>query len=69
MLFQTSLADYVNTGQVAEMLQVDPQTVRMWVKDNKLPTPVRLGRRMLWRREVIQRHLDNLLLSQEHSRQ
>jgi excisionase family DNA binding protein len=39
---------WYNVNQVAEKFQVDPQTVRIWLRDGKLKG-TRLGERGRWR--------------------
>lgn len=56
----TILNDLVNVEEIATAMRVSEQTVRGWVKNNKLPTPMKLGRRLMWRREVIEKLLSNL---------
>jgi excisionase family DNA binding protein len=48
---------YLTRDEVADLLHVDPQTVSRWLREGKLPQPLRIGRQMLWRRESLDRFL------------
>jgi excisionase family DNA binding protein len=53
----THLEQYLTREEVAALLRVDPQTVSRWLRERKLPSPLRLGRQMLWRRETLEQFL------------
>lgn len=46
--------------ELALLFRVDPQTVSRWVRDGRLPAPLRVGRQLLWRRETLDRFLAHL---------
>ncbi|MHB1424976.1 MAG: helix-turn-helix transcriptional regulator [Gemmataceae bacterium] len=48
---------YLTREEVAALLRVDPQTVSRWIREHKIPHPLRLGRQMLWPRETLERFL------------
>ncbi len=45
---------------VARLFRVSTQTVDNWIKNRKLPPPIRQGHRRLWRSEDIAAHLEKL---------
>jgi len=49
----SSLPELVTTDDVARAAGVVPATVRIWVKQGRLPKPLKLGRRLLWPPDVI----------------
>jgi excisionase family DNA binding protein len=51
---------YLTREELAALFRVDPQTISHWVKQQKLPPPLRLGRQMLWRRDMLDRFLSRL---------
>ena len=55
---QTNL--FYTREEVASLLRVDPQTIRRWTREAKIPAPVRLGRQLLWRRDALDRFLARL---------
>jgi excisionase family DNA binding protein len=50
----------LTTSEVAELLKVDPQTVRNWHRDGLLPPAVRLGERghFRWPEKLITEFLE-----------
>lgn len=50
-----ALADHVTAREIADSFRVSDSTVKRWVKEGKLPPPVQVGRKLLWRPEVIAR--------------
>jgi hypothetical protein len=56
----TTVADtYLTLEQVALLFHVSPHTVRVWVRDHpqRLPAPIRLGRRWLWEARAVREHV------------
>jgi predicted DNA-binding transcriptional regulator AlpA len=43
----------VSRRDVADLFQVTTETVGTWVERGLLPSPVRIGRKVFWTREVI----------------
>jgi excisionase family DNA binding protein len=43
--------------QLADLFMVGRLTIYNWIKDGKLPKPVRIGRQMLFPREAIERFI------------
>ena len=48
---------YLTREEVAGLLRIDPQTVSRWVRERRLPPPLRLGRQMLWNCRLLERFL------------
>jgi excisionase family DNA binding protein len=44
--------------EVATIFGVGRDTVYLWIKEGRLPPPIRIGRVIRWRREVIEKILD-----------
>lgn len=55
------VGDLLTVKEMAEALKVSEQTIRKWVKEERIPKPIRVGQKMLWRRET----LEKLLSEQE----
>lgn len=49
----------MKTEEVAEMLGVRPETVRRWVRQNKMPCHLNMGSRLYFSREQIKRWLEH----------
>jgi excisionase family DNA binding protein len=49
--------DLLNTNEAADSLRISPATVRAWVFQKRIPC-VRLGRRVLFRREDLERFVE-----------
>lgn len=45
-------------SEVAQILRQSKRTIRRWASTGVLPRPIRLGRRLVWRREVIEQLLN-----------
>jgi excisionase family DNA binding protein len=39
----------LTVGEVADLLRVSKDTAYAWTGEGKLPKPIRIGRRLLWR--------------------
>lgn len=50
--------DVLTTAQVAELTGVSPGTLRYWRHDNQGPASFRLGRRVFYRREAVERWIE-----------
>src|SRR5262249_20500112 len=48
---------FLTREELAALFRVDRQTISNWLRQNKLPQPLRLGRQLLWRRETLDRFL------------
>jgi excisionase family DNA binding protein len=48
----------ITSEGVAELFGISMRTVQAWVKSRKLPTPVKVGRRLLWNEDEILALLD-----------
>jgi excisionase family DNA binding protein len=48
---------FLTREEMAALFRVDPQTISHWVRKQRLPAPLRLGRQMLWRRQALERFL------------
>jgi excisionase family DNA binding protein len=44
---------FLTVPEVAELLRVTPQTVRMWVAKGSLPRPSRIGHQWLFNEETL----------------
>ena len=53
------MSDYLNTFEVAEKARTVPETVRYWRHIGYGPPSFKIGRRVLYRREDVQRWLDD----------
>lgn len=50
----------ITIEEVAEMLRLTTRAVRMAWYDNKIPAPIRIGRRSIrWKREEVVSHIAN----------
>jgi DNA-binding transcriptional MerR regulator len=45
---------------MADLFRVSVQTIDNWLKAGKLPPPIRVGHRRLWKAADIDTHLDRL---------
>ena len=50
----------VTREELAVLFRVDRQTISNWVRNKRLPPPVRVGRKLLWRHETVDRFLSAL---------
>jgi hypothetical protein len=57
MLVQNGL---LTRQDVAALFHITPQSVTLWVKLKKLPRPLRIGRRLLWRHETLEKLLGKI---------
>jgi len=48
---------FLTREELAALFRVDRQTISNWLRQNKLPQPLRLGRQLLWRRETLDQFL------------
>ena len=55
----TAIREYVGRAEVARMLKRNPKAVGLLV-GNTIPYPIKVGRKLLWRREAILEALDRL---------
>jgi excisionase family DNA binding protein len=46
---------FLRLQEVADLLRVTPQTIRKYVRDGLLPSPIRMGRKLLWPTAVVER--------------
>lgn len=53
----TAVSEYLDAGQVAELLGCSIRSVRTWGIDGTLPKPVRTGRSVRWKRSDIEKHI------------
>ena len=61
MFVDISLSDVLMTrGQVSQLFSVSISTVRRWEKRGILPRPIRIGRAVRWKSEIIKGLLDEL---------
>lgn len=51
---------WLTTAEVAQLLRVSDQTVAAYLRAGKLPQPIRIGRRLLFRATDIEAHLARL---------
>jgi predicted DNA-binding transcriptional regulator AlpA len=51
---------FLTVAQLAGLFHVSPQTIAGWRKTQKLPQPVKVGRRWLWKPDDIDAHLERL---------
>src|SRR5262245_9779591 len=52
------LPDHVTCQDIATSLQVIPGTIRNWVRNQRFPPPLRIGRRWFWPTDVVLAFLD-----------
>jgi excisionase family DNA binding protein len=45
--------EFLTASEVAQVFRVSAQTVKAWGREGKLPAPVKVGRRCLFRAEEI----------------
>ena len=50
----------VTREELAVLFRVDRQTISNWVKRKRLPPPLRVGRKLLWRNETLERFLSTM---------
>jgi predicted DNA-binding transcriptional regulator AlpA len=62
----TARDDYVFPKELQQLFVVSPQTVKRWIKNNLLPTPIKLGSRVMWPREQIEAILQTGRPRQQH---
>lgn len=58
---------YLTLNEVAEMFSVKPQTIKVWVKNNKIPQPFKIGgakSHLRWREIDINKYFENLCTQQ-----
>jgi DNA-binding transcriptional MerR regulator len=48
---------YLRLQEVADLLRVTPQTIRRYRRDGLLPPPIRMGRKLLWPVQAVERAL------------
>lgn len=53
------MATYMTTAEVAELCRTSPGTVRYWRHEGSGPTGTKIGRRVLYRREDVERWLED----------
>lgn len=51
------MTEYLTTGEVAETLRTSPETVRYWRHVSKGPKSFKVGRRVLYAREDVERFI------------
>jgi predicted DNA-binding transcriptional regulator AlpA len=44
---------YLDSEQCAQLFHVSPATIRSWSQSGRLPRPVKIGRRLLFRAEEV----------------
>jgi predicted DNA-binding transcriptional regulator AlpA len=53
-------SDLYNTDDVVAKFSITKRTLSDWIKQGKLPLPIRIGRRLLWKRKTIDDLVDKL---------
>jgi excisionase family DNA binding protein len=48
-----TVTEFLTAAEVAQVVRVSAQTVKSWGRDGKLPAPVKVGRRCLFRADEI----------------
>lgn len=48
-----SVLDFVPLRVLARKLHVSDRTIRRWLKEDKLPQPIRIGRSPLWKSKEV----------------
>ena len=56
--------ELLTVDDLAAMFRVSTQTIDNWIKGEKLPRPIKLGHRRLWRPEDLDAHLAKLAEAQ-----
>ena len=51
------MSEYMTTVEVAELLRTSPESVRFWRHVGKGPTSFKVGRRVLYAREDVERFI------------
>jgi predicted DNA-binding transcriptional regulator AlpA len=47
-------SEHVNATEVAQIVGVEPRTIRRWSLMNRMPRPMRVGNTLRWRRSTIE---------------
>jgi predicted DNA-binding transcriptional regulator AlpA len=42
---ETNMPEFIDVNQLAERMAVDPNTIRKWVREKRLPQPIRMTRK------------------------
>tara|TARA_Y100000114_G_C11488634_1_gene198803 strand:+ start:248 stop:496 length:249 start_codon:yes stop_codon:yes gene_type:complete len=53
--------DLMSHYQVAEVFDVTPQTIHNWARKNQLPDPVKIGKRIWFKRNEIEDFMKDLV--------
>jgi|6_EtaG_2_1085325.scaffolds.fasta_scaffold04644_5 excisionase family DNA binding protein len=59
-------SEWVYVGELAEYIDVNRKTIYQWIKDNRIPQPIRLGK-MRWNRKTISDWLEHELNGNHHA--
>ena len=54
------LDGFVTKSELATALGVSERTIDRWVNLRQFPKPAKIGRLILWRQEIVRRHLGQL---------
>jgi excisionase family DNA binding protein len=49
----TATKPFLTVEDLAEMFYVTKDTIREWKRDGRLPAPLKVGKRLLWRAEQL----------------
>ena len=61
MQFPATATDLLDVRQVARRLAISPRTVKRWVKEGRLPPPIRLSFTCVrWKSSDIEEYVKNL---------
>jgi predicted DNA-binding transcriptional regulator AlpA len=55
---EPELPALIDLPDLAERFNVTPRTVRRWIAEGTIPSPIMLGRRAVWTAATIRRFLD-----------
>ena len=58
-------SEWVSVGELADYIEVNRKTIYKWIKENRIPQPIRLGK-MRWKRYIIKEWLDQELNGNHH---
>jgi predicted DNA-binding transcriptional regulator AlpA len=53
-------SDLYTTEDLINKFQISEATLHNWINKNYIPKPIKIGRRIYWRKEVIDNHVFDL---------
>jgi len=54
-----TVGDHLRIIDLSMIVGKSERTIRLWIAEGRLPKPMRLGRQLMWRRDEVQRWVDN----------